>query len=205
MKRKIKSRKTKKEEFNFVNEYKKSWRYIKESRSYIYAVAVIFFLFVLIGSFFPVPEIIYNQIMDFVREILEKTKDMSQTQLIGFIMSNNIISTFLGLAFGVFFGIFPLLSAIANGYVLGFVAFMSVENGGILTLWRLFPHGIFEIPAVLISLGLGMKFGMFIFQKDKLKSFKNYLINSFRVFLLIIVPLLIIAGIIEGTLMILLK
>ncbi len=205
MKRKQRNRKKGKEEFNFANEYKKSWEYIKESRNYIYIIAGIFFLFVFIGSLFPVPAVLYNIIIDFVREIIEKTKDMSQIQLIGFIISNNVTSTFLGVLLGLIFGIFPILSAIANGYMLGFIGLMSVENGGILTLWRLFPHGIFEIPAVFISLGLGMKLGMFIFQKDKLKSFKNYLVNSFRVFLLIIIPLLIIAGIIEGTLMILLK
>ena len=34
-------------------------------------------------------------------------------------------------------------------------------------LFRLLPHGIFELPAIFISLGLGLRFGMFIFQKEK--------------------------------------
>jgi stage II sporulation protein M len=205
MKRKTKREKKGKEEFNFHDEYRKSWAYVRESRNYIYVIVGVFLLFIIIGSLFPVPEVIYNQIVAFIRDILEKTKDMSPMQLIGFIISNNMTSTFLGLFFGIILGIFPLVIAIVNGYLLGFVALISVESGGILTLWKLFPHGIFELPAVFISLGLGMRLGTFIFEKHKIRTFKNYLFNSARVFLLIVIPLLIIAGVIEGSLMILLN
>ena len=143
--------------------------------------------------------------MDFIKELIGQTKDMSQFDLISFIISNNVKSTFFGIIFGAFFGIFSLVGAITNGYLLGFVSFLSVNDGGILTLWKIFPHGIFELPAVFISLGLGLKIGTFAFQKKKLYSFRNYLINSLKVFLLVIVPLLVIAGIIEGTLMILVR
>ena len=92
------------------------------------------------------------------------------------------------------------LFAILNGYLVGFVASMAVGSGGVIVLWRILPHGIFELPAVFISLGLGLKFGTFIFQKKILESFRRFLWNSLRVFLLIVLPLLIIAAIIEGCL-----
>jgi len=101
---------------------------------------------------------------------------------------------------GMFLGIAPVLFSLFNGYLLGFVALMAVNEQGFLSLWRIFPHGIFELPAVFISLGLGMKLGSFIFQRNKAESFKDFLWNSLRVFLLIVLPLLIIAAIIEGTL-----
>ena len=63
---------------------------------------------------------------------------------------------------------------------------------GIFILWRLLPHGIFEIPAILISTSLGIRLG------TDFKNFKKNLKSAIRVFLLIIVPLLVIAGIIEG-------
>src|SRR3989338_8102214 len=44
MKRKIKTKK-KAEQFNFKKEYKKSWNYIKDSREFIYSVALVFFIF----------------------------------------------------------------------------------------------------------------------------------------------------------------
>ena len=42
----------------------------------------------------------------------------------------------------------------------------------------------------------------FIFEKNKAESFRNFLWNSIRIFLCIIVPLLIIAAIIEGFLIV---
>ncbi len=192
----------KKKNFSWIEEYKKSWDYIRESKNFIYVIIGIFLLFGIIGFFIPAPESIYIKIIDFIKEILEKTKGMSQSELINFIISNNLKSTFFGIIIGAFFGLFPIISALANGYLLGFVSAISVSNGGILSLWRILPHGVFELPAVFISLGLGLRLGMFIFQKNKLKFFRNNLINSLKVFLLIVIPLLIIAGIIEGTLMV---
>ena len=78
-------------------------------------------------------------------------------------------------------------------------------GNGYLILLRLLPHGIFEIPALILSLGLGLKLGFFIFTKNKKKYLKDNLINSLRVFVYIILPLLIIAAIIEASLMVLMK
>jgi len=202
---KRKSAKRGKKEFSISQWYKESWEYIKDSKRFIYVIAGIFFLFFLIGFFIPAPESIYNGIMDFIKNLLQTTQDMSQIDMIGFIIYNNIQSTFLAIVFGVVFGIFPLMDAVANGYMLGFVSSLSVTNSGWVSLLKILPHGIFELPAVFIALGLGLRTGMFIFRKKKLEAFKEYAINSLKVFFLIVVPLLIIAGIIEGTLILLLQ
>jgi stage II sporulation protein M len=195
----------KKKRFSFKEQYAQSWKYVKESKKFIYVAIGIFFFFVLFGFFIPAPKSLYDPIMNFIKQLIEQTQGMSQTELIKFILENNIKCTFIGILSGVVLGIFPVASAIANGYMLGFVSLLSVKTGGFLTLWKLFPHGIFELPAVFISLGLGIKMGTFVFQKKKFKSLADYLVKSLRVFLLIIIPLLIIAGIIEGTLMVLIK
>jgi stage II sporulation protein M len=197
--------KKRKKSFDIKKEYKNSWKYMKECKTFIYFIAGIFFIFLLVGFFVPAPDFLYDKIMEYIREILGKTEGMSGLELIWFIISNNITSTFLGIVFGVVLGIFPVVNSVANGYMLGFVSSISVNNGGVWTLWKLFPHGIFELPAVFISLGLGAKLGTFVFQKNKSDSFKNYFTNSLKVFLLIVVPLLILAGTIEGILMILVK
>lgn len=186
--------------FDLKEEYKNSWNYLKESKNFIYIIIIIFFVFVLIGFFIPAPDFLTEQILKFIEELIGKTQGMSQWDLIKFIFLNNLQSSFYGVVFGVLLGIFPIVAAIANGYLLGFVSSITVENSGFLVLWRLLPHGIFELPAVFISLGLGLKFGTFVFQEKKLDSFKEYFLNSLKVFFLIVIPLLIIAGIIEGSL-----
>ena len=104
------------------------------------------------------------------------------------------------MVFGIVLGIFSIITVIINGYLLGFVSARVVYAEGITSLWRLLPHGIFELPAVLISMGLGLKIGTFIFQKKKIKSLKEFFLSSFKTFLFVILPLLVIAALIETTL-----
>lgn len=190
-----------KKKFSLKREYLQSWDYIKDSKNFIFIIISIFFAFALIGFFIPTPSYISEQILNFIKELVSQTAGMSQIQLISFILFNNIKSSFFGLIFGVLLGIFPIFVSLFNGYVLGFVANSSVRTNGVLVLWKLFPHGIFELPAVFISLGLGMKLGILLINREK-NIFKENFIKTLKVFLLVVVPLLIIAAIIEGTLII---
>ncbi|GAJ04119.1 unnamed protein product [marine sediment metagenome] len=190
----------KKRGFNLKKEYHECWKYLKDSRKFIYIIIGIFFSFAIIGFFIPAPDYLIEQIMRFIEDILGKTEGLSTLGLMKFIFFNNLKSSFFGMAFGILLGIFPIFATIANGYILGFVSALSVSSQGALSLLTLLPHGIFELPAIFISLGLGLKLGMFVFQKDKQKFFKENLLKSLKTFLLIVIPLLIIAGIIEGVL-----
>lgn len=195
----------KREEENFFREeYKKSFNYIMESKEFIYSIILIFFIFAFIGFLFPVPEVFNEKILEFIREVMKKTEGLSSLELTRFIFLNNLESSFFGMIGGFFFGIFSVAVSAVNGYILGFVSSMVIAETGFSSLWTLFPHGIFELPAIFISLGLGIKLGSFVFQKKKLSSFNNYFWNSLRVFIFVIIPLLIIAAIIEGTLIVLL-
>lgn len=186
---------------NFLKkQYKESFNFIKESRSFIYGVVGVFFVFCCLGFFLPVPLNFENEILKFIEELIEKTKDMGQFDLILYIFWNNFQSSFFGIFLGSFFGVFSVLLSVVNGYVLGFVAMKSVEGAGILSLWRIFPHGIFELPAVFISLGIGIKLGTFVLQKKKIEFFRKYFWNCARVLVFVVLPLLIVAAIIEGSL-----
>lgn len=185
--------------FNLKKEYKEARKYLKESKNFIWIILGLFLISILIGFFISPPTSISEKIMQYLSELLEKTSGMSSLELTKFIFLNNIQSSFFGMAFGVFLGIFPLIYTFVNGYVLGFVASMSVQTSGILSLWRIFPHGIFELPAVIISFALGLKIGLSLFKRNQ-NVFLEYIKKSLKVFLLIILPLLIIAAIIEGLL-----
>lgn len=184
----------------FMENYRESLNYIRDSRNFIYSIIIVFLFFSFIGFFFPAPPLLEQRILEFIEELLRKTEGMSQMELTRFIFLNNIQSSFTGMLFGIIFGVFPVLVTVANGYLLGFVAERTTEIGGIFVLWRLLPHGIFELPALFISLGLGLKLGTFIFKKNKLESLGAYIVKSIKVFFFIVIPLLIIAAIIEGSL-----
>src|SRR4030042_3792731 len=183
----------------FLDNYKKSWQYIKESKKFIWIVTIIFFASAIIG-FLIRPPYIAELIAGYIQDILAKTQGMSPFDLIFFIFSNNVKICFMGWIYGFVLGIFPILSIFLNGYVVGFVSSSAIASAGVGSLLNLLPHGIFELPAIFISFGIGLKFGTFLFQKNKIKSFNEFFINSLRVFVFVVIPLLIIAAIIEGTL-----
>jgi len=188
------------ESFSLKKSYSESWSYIKSSKNFIFISILFFVLFFLIGFFLPAPENISKTILDFLKNLIDKTKDMSHIQLIGFIFFNNLQSSFFAMILGVGFGIFPFISSIINGYLLGFVSGFVVESNNLLSLWRILPHGIFELPAMFISFGLGIRLGFSFFNKKKLGDFTTNFIYSLKVFIQIVLPLLVIAAIIEGTL-----
>ncbi|MBS3094358.1 stage II sporulation protein M [Candidatus Pacearchaeota archaeon] len=196
----MKIQKKQKNKFSLVQEYKKSFNYLRESKNFIFSIVALFFIFALIGFFVPLPEVLSKELILMLKKLLGGLEGLSSFGMIKFIFLNNLQSSFAGLFLGLFFGIVPIIVTLVNGFILGFVARIAVNADGIFALWKVFPHGIFELPAVFISLGLGVKFGTFIFNKKIFESFKDYLWNSLRVFILIVVPLLIISAIIEGSL-----
>jgi stage II sporulation protein M len=204
MEKKNKSIKRKKKgNKNFINlkeEYSLSLNYIKDSKNFIFSIVAVALVFGVIGFFVQVPEDVLQKIIEMLQDILKQIEGLNQFELIKFIFLNNLKSSFFGLFFGAVLGIFPVMSAIVNGYLIGFVAQQAVSAEGIFTLLRLLPHGIFELPAVFISLGMGLRLGTFIFHKNKIKTLKSFFWNSFRVFIFVVIPLLVVAAIIEGTL-----
>ena len=80
-----------------------------------------------------------------------------------FIFLNNLLVALISVFLGAILGLFPIFIALMNGFVVGIVAGKVLESNGIgYLLVGLVPHGIFEIPAILIAIGLGLKFGYLI-------------------------------------------
>lgn len=184
---------------NFLRRnYKLAFGYLKGSRNYFYSIAIIFAASFLLGLFYPV--FLKEFITQLFNELAGELSGASLIQAIIFILYNNLKNSFIAMFSGIFFGIVPIVASFLNGYIFGFVinaSTLSFKD----VLMRTIPHGIFEIPALFISLSIGMRFGFEIFRR----KFWHNLENLFRVFLFIVLPLLIIAGIIEGSLFVLLS
>lgn len=199
----------KKKEFNLKSQYRMAYLYLKESDNYIAMVIGIFAFLFMIGFvyFYIAPkdgiEPVLVIIQSWVNSILEKTEGLGFIGLWKFIFLNNSIIASISVFSGFFLSFLPALLLISNSLFLGLVSGLVYSFTGISTFWKLLPHGIFELPAIFISIALGIRFGTFIFYKDPLKIFIYFFTNSVRVFLLIILPLLIIASFIEAGLIIL--
>ncbi|MAH03531.1 hypothetical protein CMI39_01950, partial [Candidatus Pacearchaeota archaeon] len=64
--------------FNLKEQYRASWNYIKESKNFIWAIVGVFLLFAFVGFFIPASPELEETIMNFLRQLLEKTKDFNQ-------------------------------------------------------------------------------------------------------------------------------
>jgi stage II sporulation protein M len=189
----------KKQKNNFISKnYSKCFNYFYEFKNYFIFSLAIFCLFFIIG--FAYPQFFRSEIISFIKELETLINGKSSFEMFKFIFLNNIKASALAMFLGIIFGIIPLVVAISNGYLLGFVAHEAVAVGGLLTLWKILPHGIFELPAILFSIALGMKLGTNFFRIKELKKIKYHLQESIRFFIFIIFPLLLIAGIIEAIL-----
>jgi len=180
--------------------YKEVFNFIKDSKKHIYLVIGLFILSALVSFFLFIPIQIEEMIKQIIREMIEKTAGFNTLQLVGYIFFNNLLVSLIAIIFGVLLGIVPVLLTIVNGYVVGYVAQMSVDSFGIASLWKLLPHGIFELFAVFVSLGIGLRLAGALFDRNSDKTFISRLRLAIKTFFLVILPLLLIAAIIEGIL-----
>ncbi len=171
--------------------------FVRKSKMYIFIAVGIFLLFSILGFIFPIFE---EEIMIVISEMKTMFEGLNVWQTIGLLFFNNSRTSLLAIILGFSFGIVPLILSMSNGYIIGFVSRMVTNEYSFFEMWRILPHGIFELPAVLISMGIGLRIGIEILTKPTKKNFLDNLDKALKTFVLIVVPLLIIAAIIEGLL-----
>lgn len=159
---------------------------MKKNKIYFLIVFGLFIFSILFGFLFPL--FFVEFIRKFVEELSKRTEGMGFFQLFAFIFENNLSTAFFGIVFGLFFGVIPVVITFFNGYVLGFISNAVASSQGYPILLKLLPHGIFEIPALIISLGLGLKLGI-SFLVNFVKFYKKKLNIYIMIVLLILFPL----------------
>jgi len=78
------------------------------------------------------------------------------------IFINNLFAAVKMILLGAILGIIPLISLFSNGILIGvFLKIVTVESNQSISyfLIGILPHGILEIPAIIIAAAFGMKLG----------------------------------------------
>ena len=179
-----------------VENYRKCWEFFCESRWYIVFALGIFGLTFLVGFAYPI--FFREEIFKFLANMIGALDGKNVFELIVYIFLNNLKASFVAIVSGVVVGVLPFGIVVVNGYLVGFVAKEAVIQEGIFVLWQLAPHGIFELPAIIFSIGIGMKIGVSVLRYRKRLEY-NF-VEGLRFFVFVVLPLLLIAGIIEGIL-----
>lgn len=117
------------------------------------------------------------------------------------IMSNNILVSFTAFAGGILAGIGTVYMMIFNGLMIGTIAVACHRSGLSLSLWSfVVPHGTLELPAIFMAGGAGLLMAKgllapgFLSRRDSLTEATAVAVRL----VLGVIPLLIIAGTIEG-------
>ncbi len=183
----------------------KYFKIFKEIKKIIIFMTILFILFLIIS-------LIYNTITYQNNSDLKESKEIYDIYLkvryketfIGnffYVLIHNIFSSFLQIITGIAFAIFPLFIIIAQGISNGNSIIYTYRMDGLFYSLLIVPHSIFEIPSMIISCSLGIKIFLSLFKsKNRIKDMIQEYKNSIIVFLFIIIPLLIIASIIESLL-----
>ena len=127
---------------------------------------------------------------------------LPKLELAAAIFLNNTIKALLVAVGGTALGILPVIFIFANGAAVGFVLYGSIQSRGLLTaLLAILPHGIFELPAVLLATSMGLLLGRSSIKKlfgSGETAIANELALALKFFVRVVVPLLAFAALVEA-------
>jgi stage II sporulation protein M len=179
----------------------KELEYLRSSRKYIFIMTGIFIISVSAGFLASLKDFgLSGNYIDMLKQSFGWIKDLHPVGIMLVIFLNNAIKSLLAIVLGAGFGIIPLIFVGGNGILLGLVANqVSHEQGTLFILAAILPHGIIEIPMVLISSGLGLRLGYLMYSSimGKETDMRSELIQSLRIYMRIVVPLLFVSAFVE--------
>lgn len=138
--------------------------------------------------------------LEVFRELSKIADDPNNYRLMVLIFLNNSIKITIATLLGVFGGFVPALFLIINGFLVGVVTFLASNTTGWGSLvLGILPHGIFEVPALIIGGAIGLRLGNYFFQKLKNKklSLKLETKKAIRFIMGVIIPVLFFASFVE--------
>lgn len=178
------------------------WR--EEYSRWVGLTAVAFLVLVVLsyiaGRLFPeIPAAILTYFNEVVADsgIVRDDGSFSALALFGNNLRAMVLSTLYGF---IPFLYLPALSMGVNAILLGMVA-SSVNGQWLLLAAGILPHGIFELPALCLSLAAGLCLCQNInryIRKNEKGLMKPLLLNILRVTGLVVIPLLVVAAIMES-------
>jgi len=186
--------------YNISNK-EQALQYIRVIRKEIVFMFLLFLISAVIGYITAImyPGMVIRSLEE-LEGLVELLKNLSLIEIMFLIFLNNALKSLLILVLGVGLGIVPFLFIAYNGYFLGIFSHKIIMEQGSLSLVAGFlPHGIIEIPMVVISAAIGLRLGFKGLASLKCKSvhLKEEIITGVKFFFYWIMPLLLVAAAVE--------
>ena len=168
---------------------------IRDVRYHIGTAVVFFVTGVFVGLQKPG---YFGESFRYLTEMAGYLKNQNILVITAFLFLKNATASFIVLWAGTLLGVVSLGAAVQNGLLMG--AVLSRQEAPVLALLSIIPHGIFELPAFFMSCGIGIWRGTWLFRKDRSEPYGQRAKRGYRLFFRVIIPLLVIAAMIEGSL-----
>lgn len=177
--------------------------YLRQLKPHVSAILLFLILGITAGnvlaSFSPVPK---PEIVESFGRTARFLLGLPKVLLALGIFVNNSVKTFLVIVLGILFGVVPILFVLANGFAIGFLLHLSTDSTGLFnSLLAIVPHGVFELPGVLLGASIGLMLGTRVLKRLWGKSESKLgpeLGQGLRFFLIVIVPLLLLGAFVEA-------
>ena len=171
-------------------------------KQWVFIAAGLFLLGMVLGLVMPttVSGMLTRDQLEMLRSLGQMLQPFTITMAV-FIFLKNVTALIFSFIFSPFLLLLPVMALTFNGWFLSFVAASVVQET---SLWFLLagilPHGIFEIPAIVIGEAAALSFGSFalmcLFSKEKRSQFLPCLKQNLK-YLLLASAFLLPAAIIE--------
>lgn len=180
--------------------FKRHAGYVWELR-YSFTVCLSLFFISLVGGFY-LGGLLPTAVLEEVLGSMPEMEGWSLPMIFAFIIINNIYKSFVWMLLGVGLGVLPLIFVVFNGFFIGWISYTtSLERGFFFTVAALLPHGLVEIPAILLSMAAGLRLGVKLIRSLRRRgSLKQELRKALSLYVFRIAPLLVLAAVLEVTL-----
>lgn len=188
---------------DFPQTFRRTWRY----STVAFAVFLLFGLIGFLGTRYDPDVSEFAQVNPFMRYTIEAKvhwwEDLNKANQIGStsIFTHNIRVTFYAFALGAFFGLGTLFSMAVFGANTGSILALTYRAGfGNDLVTFMVGHGVVELTCVFIAAGAGLLIGYALLVPGDLSRGDAFKARGMEAVRLVIgcVPLLVLAGIIEG-------
>ncbi|GGE00712.1 stage II sporulation protein M [Paenibacillus nasutitermitis] len=144
-------------------------RHLGTLRHYLIFSCVIMLAGIVVGATNPGFDSFIQGQMSGLKQMAETIDSSSNPTLwfMVFIFFNNAIKSIIVMYLGAIFGIVPFIFLAVNGMMIGYIVSKTAAGGGdaiVMLMKGLLPHGIIEIPAIIIACAYGFKFGAMMFK-----------------------------------------
>jgi stage II sporulation protein M len=131
---------------------------IKEIAPAILVTIVLFVVCLAFGLISPPYQ--SSEVFANMAETLQPLASLGYFGLFAVIFLNNVIKTLIALLLGIALGLPPLVFICFNGYFIGLlVSAVGPTSSPLIILASIAPHGIIEIPVLLLSSAMGIAIG----------------------------------------------